>query len=150
MLRKTVAALAVALAAFTASAADKNATPADAEDLVKTAVSYMKKNGREKALKEYQNKAGAFIYRDLYIFVYDLAGTCVGHGADPSRIGKNYAEAKDPDGKPFMKERLELMKGKASAWQDYKFKNPESGQIEQKTAYMERVGDLIVGAGAYK
>jgi cytochrome c len=149
MLRRFVAALALTLMAITASAAE-NATPADAEDLVKTAVSFVKKQGKEKAFKEFQNKGGAFIYRDLYIFAYDMQGKCLAHGADPSRVGKNYADAKDPDGKPFMAERLELMKNKTSAWQDYKFKNPESGKIEQKAAYMEKIDGVIIGAGAYK
>jgi len=57
---------------------------------------------------------------------------------------------KDVDGKEFMKERVELMKNQKSAWQDYKFMNPVTKQIEPKSIYLERVGDLIVGCGIYK
>jgi cytochrome c len=150
MFRKTIAALAFALVTLSASAAELRASPEDAQDLVKTAVKVIQKKGKDKAFQDFQNKSGSFIVRDLYIFVYDLKGNCLAHGADPSRVGKNYADAKDGDGKPFMAERLELMKAKTSAWQDYKFKNPENGKVEQKTAYMERVDDMIVGAGVYK
>ena len=142
--------LAALIFAASARAEEPRATPQDAEDLVKTAVAFLKKQGREKAFKEYQNKNGSFIYRDLYVFVYDLKGTCLAHGADPSKVGKSFADGKDADGKPYMAERLELMKGKSSAWQDYKFKNPATGKNEAKTAYMEKFEDLIVGSGAYK
>jgi cytochrome c len=137
--------------ATTAVAVDElRAQPADAESMVKTAVSYLKKHGREKAFKEFQNKNGPFIYRDLYLFVYDLKGDCLAHGADPTRVGKNFATTKDAVGTPFMAERLELMKVRTSAWQDYKFKNPANGRVEAKTAYLEKYKDLIVGSGAYK
>jgi cytochrome c len=136
--------------AATAVAEEPRATAQDAEDLVKTGVAVLKKQGREKAFKEFQNKNGSFIYRDLYLFVYDMKGNCLAHGADPSRVGKNHAEAKDGEGKPFMAERLKLMAAKSSAWQDYKFKNPATGKIEQKTAYLEKVDEMIVGSGAYK
>ncbi len=33
-----------------------------------------------------------------------------------------------------MAERLALMKGGTSAWQDYGSRKPESGQVEQKVA----------------
>ena len=54
------------------------------------------------------------------------------------------------DGKEYYKERIELMKKQASAWQEYKFMNPVSKEIEPKAMYLERAGDLIVGCGIYK
>jgi cytochrome c len=50
----------------------------------------------------------------------------------------------------FIKERVEMMKTKDRGWQDFKFTNPLSKKIEPKTAYIERVGDVIVLCGAYK
>jgi cytochrome c len=144
-----VAAVALCLAGA-AVAEESRATPTDAEDLVKSAVAYLKKNGQEKAFKEFQNKSGPFIYRDLYIFVNNMSGFTVCHGVDPARNGMNVIDAKDADGKLYIRERLELMKAKSVAWQEFKYKNPSTGKVEQKTAYLERVGDLIVGSGAYK
>ena len=43
-----------------------------------------------------------------------------------------------------------LAKTKGKGWQDYKFTNPVSKKIEQKSAYIEKVDDLIVGCGVYK
>lgn len=148
--------LAVALAVLLLSvnfslliAADKG-TPAEAEAMVKKAVAFMKANGKDKALAEFSNPKGKFIDRDLYIFAYDLNGMCVGHGANQKMIGKDLIEMTDPDGKAYVKERVEIAKTKGKGWQDYKFTNPLSKQIELKTAYLEKADDIIIGCGAYK
>lgn len=141
-----VACLTFAVAAF---AADKG-TPAEAEALVKKAVAFYKTNGKDKAFAEFTNPKGAFVDRDLYIFVYDMNGVVVAHGQNPKMIGRNMADMSDPDGKYFVQERIELAKTKGKGWQNYKFSNPLTKKIEEKTAYIERVDDFIVGSGAYK
>jgi signal transduction histidine kinase len=130
-------------------AADKG-TPAEAEALVKKAVAFIKANGKDKAFAEFGNPKGQFVDRDLYIFVYDMTGKCVAHGQNPKQVGKDLSELTDPDGKPFVKERIEIAKTKGHGWQDYKFSNPTNKKIEPKRAYVEKYEDLIVGSGAYK
>ncbi len=125
-------------------------TTAEAEALVRKAVAYIREQGREKAFAEINNKGGMFTNRDLYVFVYDMNGKGVAHGQNLALIGKDLAGAKDPDGKLYVKERIEIAKGKGRGWQDYKFQNPKTKAVEDKTAYIERCDDLIVGAGAYK
>ncbi len=130
--------------------ADQYGTTAEAESMVKKAISYLKTQGREKGLQEISNPKGQFIDRDLYIFVYDLNGKCVGHGFNQKMIGKDLFEMKDPDGKFYVKERIEIAKTKGKGWQDYKFTDPVSKKLEQKSAYIEKYEDLIVGCGVYK
>ena len=149
-MKKLLSLLAASFLLAATALAEERATPQDAEELVKTAVSYLKKHGAEKAYKEFQNRSGPFIYKDLYVMVYDLNGRCLAHGADPSRVGKDFIDAKDPDGKLFVKERLEIARAKGKGWQDYKFKNPATGKVEAKTTYLEKVGEVVVTAGAYK
>ena len=122
----------------------------EAVAMVKKAIEYIKANGNEKAFEEISNPKGMFIDRDLYVVVYDMTAKCLAHGQKKSMVGKDLLDFKDTDGKEFMKERVELMKQQASAWQDYKFMNPVSKQIEPKSMYLERTGDLIVGCGIYK
>jgi hypothetical protein len=43
---------------------------------VESAVAYVQKNGKDKALKEFNNKIGPFVRGDLYIYAYDFNGTC--------------------------------------------------------------------------
>ena len=125
-------------------------TAAEAEAMVKKAVALIKSDGKDKAFAEINNPKGKFIDRDLYIFVYDMTGKCVAHGFNQKMIGKELIEMTDPDGKFYVKERIEIAKTKGKGWQDYKFTNPLSKKLEQKRAYIEKVDDLIVGCGIYK
>ena len=125
-------------------------TPAEAEALVKKAVAEIKVSGKDKAFAEINNTKGKFTDRDLYVFVYDMSGKCVAHGFNQKMIGKDLVDMQDPDGKFYVKERIEISKTKGKGWQDYKFTNPISKKVENKTAYIEKVDDLIVGSGAYK
>ena len=125
-------------------------TTAEAEALVKKAVAYIREHGRDKAFAEINNKGGMFTNRDLYVFVYDMSGKGVAHGQNLGLIGKDLLNAQDPDRKFYVKERIEIARVKGRGWQDYKFINPKTKAVEDKTAYIERCDDLIVGAGAYK
>jgi cytochrome c len=125
-------------------------TAAEAEALVKKGIQLIKAEGREKAFAEINNPKGKFVDRDLYIFVYDMNGKCVAHGFNPKMIGKELLEMKDTDGKYFVKERVEIAKTKGKGWQDYKFTDPITKKIEPKSAYVERLENLIVGCGVYK
>lgn len=122
----------------------------EAEAMVKKAIEYLKANGQEKAFAEFSDPQGKFVDRDLYIAVYDMSGKCLAHGANQKMIGRDLIDNKDVDGKEFVKERVEMMKAQKSGWQDYKFRNPMTNQIEPKSMYLERYEDLIVGCGAYK
>lgn len=131
-----------------ANAADQG-TKDEAVAMVKKAIEFIKANGNDKAFEEITNPKGKFVDRDLYVVVYDMNAKCLAHGQKASMVGKELIDFKDSDGKEFYKERVELMKKQASAWQDYKFMNPVSKEIEPKSMYLERVGDLIVGCGVY-
>ena len=125
-------------------------TSAEAEALVIKAIAFIKANEKEKAFAEINNSKGKFVDRDLYIFVYDIKGVCVAHGFNQKMIGKDLSGMKDIDGKSYVKERIEIAKTKGKGWQDYKFTDPVSKKIEQKTAYIERLDDLIIGCGIYR
>ena len=125
-------------------------TAAEAEALVKKAIQLVKAEGKEKAFAEVNNPKGKFVDRDLYIFVYDMDGKCVAHGFNQKMIGKELIEIKDSDGKLYVKERVEIAKTKGKGWQDYKFTDPITKKIEPKSAYVERVENMIVGCGVYK
>jgi signal transduction histidine kinase len=143
-------ALSAGLAGPSAWAAAGGATEADAVAMVKKGVAFIKANGKEKGYAEITSKEGQFRHEDLYLVVYGLDGTVHAHGANAKMVGKNLIELKDMDGKPFVKERVELGKSKPSFWQDYKFSNPETKKIEPKSMYCERQDDTVVCGGIYK
>jgi cytochrome c len=65
-------------------------------------------------------------------------------------VGENLIDMLDIDGKPYVKERVELAKSKGTFWQDYKFTNPTTKKIEPKSMYCEHLDDMAVCAGIYK
>jgi cytochrome c len=149
MLAVLVIGCVLAAGAGVAAAADMG-TKDEAVAMVKKAVDFIKANGADKAYAEFSNPKGQFVDRDLYIAVYDMSGKCLAHGANAKMIGRDLLDNKDVDGKEFVKERIEMMKKQPSGWQDYKFRNPTSNQVEPKAMYIERVNDVIVGCGIYK
>ncbi|MBL8351033.1 MAG: cache domain-containing protein [Burkholderiaceae bacterium] len=132
------------------AAKEGHASKEDAQATVKKGVAFIKSNGRDKGYAEISNKQGQFIDRDLYLVVYGLDGTVRAHGANEKMIGKNLIELTDVDGKPFVKERVELAQSKGTFWQDYKFTNPVSKKIEPKQMYCEKLDDSVVCGGIYK
>lgn len=148
MTRLAAAALAALLPL--AALAEERATTKEAEGMVKSAVAFMKKEGKEKAFAAFSDPKGSFAFRDLYIVAYDLEGKCLAHGQKKERIGKSLIGDKDPDGKPFIAERVKLMKEQGKGWQEYKFMNPANQKVELKVAYCELVEGAILCSGAYK
>ena len=143
------AALLLALLSFNAAAAPGRGTEAEAQGLVKKAIQYYDKVGRDKALAEFQKKPGPFVDRDLYVTVYTMDGMSLSH-INPKMVGKNMMELRDADGKYHIRERLEAAQHGASGWQDFKFYNPVSKKIEPKRMYWEKHDGIVFACGAYK
>jgi len=146
----TIAVATFALAVGTASASER-ATANDAEVMVKKGVSFIKANGKDKAYAEISNKQGQFVDRDLYLVVQQLDGKVLAHGANEKMVGKVTIELKDVDGKEFVREMIDTGKSKNSFWTDYKYTNPVSKKVEQKSMYCERVDEsTLLCGGIYK
>jgi cytochrome c len=132
------------------AAAGNYGTAPEAEAMVKKGIDYVKTQGKDKAYADFSNTKGKFVDRDLYIAVYDLQGTLLAHGQNPQLVGKNLIWLKDADGKPFVKERTELVKTKPKFWQDYKYTDPLTKKIEPKSMYCEKYEESVVCCGIYK
>ncbi|SMP61026.1 Single Cache domain 2-containing protein [Noviherbaspirillum suwonense] len=135
---------------FSSVAHADQGTAAEAEAMVKKAVTLIKTEGPAKAYDEFTN-GKSFKDRDLYVIVYDLNGKNLAQGANPKLVGKDLIGLKDPDGKPLIQMFVDLAKSKGKGWvEGYKFLNPTTQKIEGKAMYLERVGDTLVGCGIYK
>jgi len=147
------AALALAAAMTVHASAGANAEFASKDEavaMVKKGVAFIKANGKEKGYAEITKKKGSFSDRDLYLVVYGLDGTVFAHGANEKQVGHNLIDLKDIDGKPFVKERVELAEKQPSFWQEYKFTDPMTHKVEPKEMYCERLDDAVVCGGIYK
>lgn len=125
------------------------ATPEQAKALRDKAVKDLEKNeaGTLKAINALQ---GGFLQDDLYVFVVDLdTGRYVAHGTNLRLINTDFAKVKDPDGKPVGEPILALMKEQGQGEYEYRWKNPVTGKVEDKHAYLRKSGHFLVAVGYY-
>ena len=152
-LKNTLLILSIAaMAAPMAVHAQSKATAAEAISMVKRGVAELKAAGSSKdaIFSAVTAKDTKWVDRDLYLVVYSLDGVVKAHGANAKLVGNNLIDLLDIDGKPYIKERVELAKTKGSFWQDYKFTNPTTKKLEPKSMYCEKLEVLVACAGVYK
>jgi signal transduction histidine kinase len=135
---------------LTVSAADDFGTADQAKAMVSRVVEFFKTNGKDKTLAELSNPKGQFIDRDLYVIAYSLDGVRLAHPYNPKLIGKSVLDAVDFDGKAYGKDIIDVAKAKGSGWVDYKFTDPTTKKLADKSLYVAKEGDLIFGCGIYK
>lgn len=86
---------------------------------------------------------------DLYPFVYTKKGICVAHGARPALVGMDLMGIKDADGNYLIRQIVRITQTKGSGWVDYKWPDPLTGKIENKSSYVESMGKYVIGVGVY-
>ncbi len=149
LISKITTGLAALVFCATTLAAERG-TPEEAKALLAKAVSYLKANGKDKAIAQFNDKQGPFVDRDLYVSVIDLQGKTLAHAFTPRLVGKSNLEIEDADGKLFYKERLEIAKAKGRGQQEYKVIHPATKAIESKVAFFEKVDDVVLTTGSFK
>ncbi|MBD9465420.1 cache domain-containing protein [Pseudomonas sp. Pdm06] len=93
---------------------------------------------------------GGYLQDDLYVFVVDLdTRRYVGHGTNLRLINTDFAKVKDPDGKPVGEPILALIGKQGEGEYEYRWKNPVTGKVEDKHAYLKKVGHFLVAVGYY-
>jgi cytochrome c len=154
-MRSLIAFLLAAFALAVPAAAAEFGTKEEAVAMVKRVQAQFKKDGADATFKAVSDKATkAYHDRDLYPFVYYVGGpqkgVNVAHGARPALIGKNLIDLKDQDGKYLIREMVDIANGKGTGWVDYKWPNPITNKIEDKSSYIEKMGEYFVGVGIYR
>lgn len=146
VLLSSLLALSISSAAF---AAGERGTPDEAKNLVKKAITFFKANGKDKTMAALNDPKGAFIDRDLYVFVHDDKGIYYAIAPKPAFIGKDMTGVKDANGKLIVQEQIDTLKTAPNMWQEYDWQNPVSGKIEHKKTYCEKADSFHFCAGAY-
>lgn len=122
----------------------------NAKALVGKAVAFLKANGKDKALVEFNNPKGGFVNGELYVFVLDKDGTTLANGVNAQIVGKNVLDMKDMDGKYFIKDLIAIGNSKGSGWIDYKWPDPVTKKMRPKSTYVEKAGEVYLCVGFYK
>lgn len=142
--------LTVFLAVSVAYAQGQLGTADEAKVLMEKAVAFLKANGKDKAFEAFNNKKGEFVNKDLYIFILDLNGKILSHGANEKLIGKDLMGIKDKNGQLFIQKMVDLAKAAGKGEVEYYWDNPVTKQVAAKVSLLEKVDDVIVACGYYK
>jgi cytochrome c len=145
-----VAVILAALVPRPGAATGTHGTAPEAKALADRAAAYLTEVGPDKAFAAFDDKTGKFVNGDLYVFVRSMDGNTVAHGANKAMIGHTNLNLRDADGKLYNKEMIDLAQTKGTGWVDYRWVNPVDKKIEQKSSYIERVGDYVIGVGFYR
>jgi methyl-accepting chemotaxis protein len=121
-----------------------------AVELVKRGIAHLAARGGEAAFNDFENRGGEFIKGDYYLWVCDVNGIVRCNGSNPKSRNQNFADLKDSNGKLFIRDVLRIAGERGRGWVDYYWRNPVSKQVEPKSTYFERSGDLIVLCGIYR
>jgi signal transduction histidine kinase len=104
-------------------------------------------NGTVEAIN---NLKGGFLQDDLYVFVVNVdTKRYVAHGTNLRLVNTDFSKIKDPEGKPVGLPMLDMIKKQPEGEYEYRWRNPVTGKIEHKHAYMRKVGDFLVAVGYY-
>jgi len=86
-----------------------------------------------------------------YFFIYDFNGVNVMHAAKPEREGKSFIDSKDPSGKDYIRQWIELLKRDGAAYIDYQFPKAGSKDPVPKISYAKvfKPWGWWIGTGVY-
>ena len=122
----------------------------DARKLLNAASAEVKKLGIGKAAASFNNPKGSFIHDDLYVFAVNLQnGKFEAHGMNPKWTGTDASDLQDVEGKPLIREMLELAKTKGEGTVDYVWRNPVTNAVEKKRTFIRRENGSLIGVGFY-
>lgn len=143
--------VAVAMLFATLANAEEFGTPDEAKVMAEAAAKYHKDKGLDALVKEIEAKNPMFKKKDLYVFVSYNNGINIVHGAVPAFKGRNFHNLKDVKGVFLVREMSKVAQEKGTGWVNYKWPNPKTKKIRDKTTYVIKLSDNTwLGVGAYK
>ena len=124
----------------------------EAVAMVRRVQEKFKKDGPEATFRAINSNAPGLMDRDLFPYAHKIDGTQLVAAGFPASIrGKNLHDVKDQDGKYFVQEFVRVATTPPyHGWVDYRFLNPKTNMVDDKSAWIERMGDYLVGVGVYK
>ncbi|HXX11524.1 MAG TPA: methyl-accepting chemotaxis protein [Burkholderiales bacterium] len=121
-----------------------------AVELVRKGVAHLRAVGARQACDDFDDANGPFIFGEYYISAFDTHGIRVANGSDPASRGENIRDIRDADGKQHVHAIIGKAKARGKGWEDYKWTNPLTRQIEPKSVYFELIDDVIITCGIYR
>ena len=115
----------------------------DAKALAQKAATFFKEQGKEKGCAEIMNPNGKLRKGKLFITANDYKGVVLASVVRPQFVGQNHFGLKDPDGKYFVQEGIEIAK-KGGGWLEYSFTDPDTKKIAPRKTWVQPVAGMDV------
>ena len=127
------------------------ATPEEAKAFSERAAAYIMQVGEAKAFADFTRPRRRLRRRANSMCSAMTATASTRRTArNPLFVGKNLLHIKDPDGKEANFEIVKTGFEQGQGWVDFKWPNPMTKKIQQKSAYVIRTNDVVCGVGYYK
>ena len=105
------------------------------------ALAYVRDNGKDVALQEFNNRSGPFVKGDSRIFALDFNGTVLADPFRPWAMGRSENESRDVNGVSFVRNLMNVA-SRGSGFSYYVNPCPaHNNATELKLAYVARVDD---------
>jgi signal transduction histidine kinase len=117
---------------------------------VNEALQFAQKNGREKALKVFNDLKGNFTRNESYIFAYDYTDQTLALPYQPELIGTNRSDVQDPNGVKFHQQAMDKAR-MGNGFLYYIYPDPSRNMTQAlKLSYVANVdGTWYLGSGIY-
>ena len=123
----------------------------EARALLDRAVAHIGEVGLEQAVQQFHQADGAFIDRDMYIYIVSADRRWIAHGGRPDNAGRNLCDTLSVplvDSEAFLHE-CERAVAQGGGWIDYRFGQTERGEPIWKAGYVAPMGDGFIGCSVY-
>ncbi|MDP3702359.1 MAG: methyl-accepting chemotaxis protein [Hylemonella sp.] len=128
----------------------RQGTADEARHLVREAVATIQGQGLDSALATFHDPNGAFISKDLYIFIFDRQGVYSAFGVTPAFVKKTLGDVPGLDAAHLLREAWAVCDQEDGGWVSYAITNPQTGMLQAKSSYVLPLDDnRLIGCGCY-
>ena len=125
------------------------ADSAEAHNMLQRVVAALTDDAKQ-TIGQINNLDSQFYRDDIYPFVIDSdSRRFVAHGNNHGLVGSRFDTLEDHAGQPLGAPLLAQMKGRDTGEFAYRWRNPVTQKVENKTALIQRVGRYLVLVGWY-
>lgn len=126
-------------------------SPEEAREFFEKAVTYVDEVGPEKAIAAFNDADGSYVRGDLYVFALSNDGLYLANGGFPQLAGTPIDGVNNAAGEPIYEIIMNAVDNdEHEGVAEYEWLNPQTNQLEDKSAYVSEVEGVVVGVGYYQ
>lgn len=117
---------------------------------VEQAAAHARTVGKERALADFNDRAGPFASGEVYVYALDYNGVALALPFQPEKVGTSFIDSVDSTGQYYTRVEIDLAR-RGGGFVYYDYPNPAHGMaVEPKMSYVRDVdGTYWIGAGTY-